>query len=182
MSCDITKGRKEPCKDVVGGLKALYFINFDASLYKTAKAALANGLVKNLKAQGGNAVDLYKWELRSSGHNLEDENEQSPENGTSFFNPTITAIIKKVDAESREELLLASYGRPHIIAEDYNGNFFLVGAENGLDVQVNMVSGSAMGELNGYNLTITGQEKELSFLVDPTIIGDGDETVVIQGS
>ena len=28
MACDLTKGRKEPCKDVVGGIKAVYFADF----------------------------------------------------------------------------------------------------------------------------------------------------------
>ena len=29
MSCDITNGRIEQCKDSVSGLKAIYFANFD---------------------------------------------------------------------------------------------------------------------------------------------------------
>ena len=29
MSCDLSKGRIEPCKDSVGGLDAVYFINFE---------------------------------------------------------------------------------------------------------------------------------------------------------
>ena len=28
MACNLTKGRLEPCKDVVGGLKAVYFTDF----------------------------------------------------------------------------------------------------------------------------------------------------------
>ena len=28
MSCDLANGRLEPCKDVVGGLDAVYFVNF----------------------------------------------------------------------------------------------------------------------------------------------------------
>ena len=28
MACDLTLGRKEPCKDVVGGLKNVYFVDF----------------------------------------------------------------------------------------------------------------------------------------------------------
>ena len=28
MACDLTKGRKEPCKDVVGGIKNVYFVDF----------------------------------------------------------------------------------------------------------------------------------------------------------
>ena len=27
MSCDISRGRLEPCKDSVGGLNAVYFVN-----------------------------------------------------------------------------------------------------------------------------------------------------------
>jgi len=33
MACDISLGRLEPCKSV-GGLKAVYFINYDTSFYK----------------------------------------------------------------------------------------------------------------------------------------------------
>ena len=29
MSCDISAGRTEPCKDAVGGLKNLYFCNYE---------------------------------------------------------------------------------------------------------------------------------------------------------
>ena len=28
MACDITAGRKVPCKDVIGGITKVYFINF----------------------------------------------------------------------------------------------------------------------------------------------------------
>ena len=32
MACDIAKGRLEECKDQVGGLKAVYFINYQIAL------------------------------------------------------------------------------------------------------------------------------------------------------
>jgi len=180
LACDLTKGRKHPCKDVVGGLKNLYFANFNAAIY--AEKTVSSGLIDQLLDTPASPIDLYKYELRSSGHNLEDANEVSGEAGTSFYNPSITAILKKIDASTREELQLATFGRPHVIVEDYNGNFFFVGMENGCDVQVNMVTGSAMGETSGFNLTITGQEKEMSFLVDPTIIGDGTQTEIVEGT
>jgi hypothetical protein len=28
MACDLTKGRAVPCKDVVGGIYAVYFVDF----------------------------------------------------------------------------------------------------------------------------------------------------------
>ena len=30
MACIVTKGRTEPCKDVVGGINAVYFADYDS--------------------------------------------------------------------------------------------------------------------------------------------------------
>jgi len=181
MACDITKGRLDtPCKTGVGGVKAFYFANFEPLIYKQFEKTA--GLVTTLLASPATPIDLYKYELRSSGHNLEDANENSEETGTSFVTSTFTAILKQIGATTRDELQLASFGRPQVIVEDYNGNFLLVGIENGCTVSVNQVTGSAMGELSGYNLTITAQERELSYLVDPTIIGDDTQTTIIVGT
>ena len=35
MSCDIANGRIEPCKDAVGGLDAIYIINYGDYSYPT---------------------------------------------------------------------------------------------------------------------------------------------------
>ena len=181
MACDITKGRLDtPCKTGVGGVKAFYFANFEPLIYKQFEKTA--GLVTSLLTSPATPIDLYKYELRSSGHNLEDANENSEETGTSFVTSTFTAILKQIGATTRDELQLASFGRPQVIVEDYNGNFLLVGIENGCTVSVNQVTGSAMGELSGYNLTITAQERELSYLVDPTIIGDDTQTTIVVGT
>jgi len=180
MACDLTKGRLEPCKDAVGGLKNIYFANFNAAIFN--EFTETDGLITELLSSPVAPIDLYKYELRSNGHSLEDANEVSGENGTSFVTTTVTAILKQIDASTRQELQLATYGRPHVIVEDYNGNFLLVGIENGCDVAVNQVSGSAMGELSGYNVTATATEKQLSRLVDPTIIGDDTQTSIVSGT
>ena len=182
MACDITKGRLDTtCKTGVGGVKAFYFANFEPLIYKQFEKT--DGLVTSLLTGNSDTpIELYKYELRSSGHNLEDANENSEETGTSFVTSTFTAILKQIGATTRDELQLASFGRPQVIVEDYNGNFLLVGIENGCTVSVNQVTGSAMGELSGYNLTITAQEREMSYLVDPTIIGDETHTTIVVGT
>ena len=181
MACDITKGRLDtPCKTGVGGVKAFYFANFEPLIYKQFEKT--DGLVTSLLTSPTTPLELYKYELRSSGHNLEDANENSEETGTSFVTSTFTAILKQIGATTRDELQLASFGRPQVFVEDYNGNFLLVGIENGCTVSVNQVTGSAMGELSGYNLTITAQEREMSYLIDPTIIGDDTQTTIVVGT
>ena len=39
-----------------------------------------------------------------------------------------------------------------------------------------------MGDLNGYNLTITGTEKSPANFIDTTIINDTTNTIVVEGT
>lgn len=171
MACDISLGRLEPCKSV-GGLKNVYFINFDADLYDNA----VKDTDDTITGFGDTTATAYKYELRGA-NNFDEANEVSRENGTSFWTGTGTLAFKAQDAVTRKELKLMSYGRPHVLTEGYDGSFKLYGLENGCDVAVNTVSGAAMGDLNGYNLTVTAQEKEPAFFIDPAILGT-DITVV----
>ena len=67
-----------------------------------------------------------------------------------------------LDAATNQELKLLAYARPQVIVEDYNGNKFVVGYENGADVNGGtIVTGAAMGDLSGFTLTMVAQEKLL---------------------
>ena len=122
MSCDITAGRLEPCKDSVGGIIAIYISNYTSGLLGTATfSAFAS------------ALTFYKYDLKGA-NSFEQTNENSRENGTSFWTQTGTIVLKKQDLATRKELKLLSYGRPQVIVQDYNGNYFLAGIENGMNV------------------------------------------------
>jgi hypothetical protein len=54
---------------------------------------------------------------------------------------------------------LLSFGRPHVLVQTRNNQFFLAGLEHGMDVTTGLVSnGTAMGDLSGYTMTLVGQE------------------------
>ena len=57
-----------------------------------------------------------------------------------------------------------------------------LGRANGLDVSVATSTGTALGDLNGYTLTITGLEPEMAPSVDSSIIGDTTDSTVTVGS
>jgi hypothetical protein len=59
-------------------------------------------------------------------------------------------------------------GQPYVFVEDYNGNVMLVGAENGTMASMTKVTGGAGGDLSGYTLTITAEEKNNSPFLDAT--------------
>ena len=176
MACDITAGRLEPCKDSVGGISAI-FVNgaYTPNLLTTATIG-ADGEVTTF----ADALTFYKYDLKGA-NSFDQTNENSRENGTSFWTQTGTVVLKKQDKATTAQLKLLSYGRPQIIVEDYNGNFYLAGIENGVEVTVNTATGAGMGDLNGYNLTLTGTEKSPANFMLPAIIGDTTNTVIVVG-
>jgi hypothetical protein len=165
MACDIANGRTEACKESVGGLRNIYIANWNADMYD----GLTLGIDDEITALVA-AVDVYKFELRGENNTYEETNENSRDNGTSFWTQSGSIVLKKQDAATQKELKLLSYGRPHIIIEDYNGNFRLAGAQNGCEVMVSTSTGGAMGDLNGYNISFEAKELSPALFVDPTII------------
>jgi hypothetical protein len=176
MACDLTLGRLEACKENAGGIKAVYFVNYDGTLFS---GATVSGQEITALAAPTNA---YKYELKSDTNTYEETNENSRENGTSFWTQTGTIALKVQDKAAQAELKIMSYGRPHVIIEDYNGNFRLAGAEHGCEVQVNTAIGGAMGDFTGYNLVITGKERSMAHFILATIVDNASHFVVVEGT
>lgn len=150
MACNLTAGRAIPCKDVVGGIKAAYFVNYG----DLGTLTLTNDEVTNMSG----TFSAYKYELKGAS-NLEQSFNSSRENGTTFFEQTLTLQFTKLTKEDNKELKLMAYGRPHVVVQDYNDNCFLMGADHGAEVTGGtIVTGTAMGDLSGYTLTLTAQE------------------------
>jgi hypothetical protein len=60
-----------------------------------------------------------------------------------------------------------AHGRPHIVVVDNNDNRMIVGHEYGCEVTGGtLVTGNAMGDLSGYTLTFTAQERTLPKFMD----------------
>ena len=153
MACDLTLGRKEPCKDSIGGLKNIYFVAFGG----LGTVSLTNDEITNLTGASG-SLTAFKYEVKGNS-SFEQTITSSRETGTTFFDQTLTLTLKKLTKEDNKELKLLAYGRPHVAIEDYNGNVFMMGLENGSDVNGGtIVTGAAMGELSGYTLTLNAQE------------------------
>jgi|TARA_R110000744_G_scaffold143565_2_gene255540 hypothetical protein len=181
MSCDINLGRLEPCKDSVGGITAIYFINYTQGLLDTATFD-AEEIITGFDAP----LTLFKYELKGA-NSFEETNENSRENGTSFFTQVGTIVLKKQDPKTRKEMKILSWGRPQVVVEFYNtgvsgdSRYVLAGIENGCETAPSATSGAAMGDLNGYNVVFTGTERTPANFIDPDIIGDTTNTVVVNG-
>ena len=91
MSCDITHGRLEQCKDVVGGLQAIYVLNY-------GDYDPITGVTYNLGTDEISAIALpaatpiYKFELKGT-NSFETTITSSRENGTTFFEQVLAVTL-----------------------------------------------------------------------------------------
>ena len=160
MACDLTLGRKEPCKDVVGGIKNVYFTDFG----DFGTVTLTDDEITDMSG----TFTAFKYEVKGNS-SLEQTVNSSRENGTTFYEQTLNLTLHKLTKEDNKELKLMAYGRPHVVVEDYNKNLMIMGLENGADVSGGtIVTGAAMGDLSGYTLTLTGMETMPANFIEKT--------------
>jgi hypothetical protein len=151
MACDLTAGRAEVCKETVGGLQAVYFIDFvSGSTFTRADEVITDGFT---------GLTAYKYELKGTSAYTETVN-SSRENGTTFFSQELTLNLKKLTNEMTTELKLLAYSRPQIIVHTNAGDALLVGQDRGADLTAGSIStGGALGDLYGYSITMTAEER-----------------------
>lgn len=175
MSCDIALGRIEPCKGSNGGLKAVYFVNW-GDITGVTYDLVDTDVIDSVTG----TPNAYKYDLKGNS-SFEQTITSSRENGTTFFEQTLNLTLKKLDIKSHKEIKLLSYGRPQVIVEDNNGNFFMAGLKHGMDVSGGtIVTGAAMGDLSGYTLVLTGQEPVPANFIGDTLVNAG--FTVVEGT
>jgi hypothetical protein len=151
MACVLTQGRQEVCKESVGGLQGVYFINF------TTGSFTKNGAGQVTALPSGSTV--YYYELKGNSSYTETVN-TSRDNGTTFFSQELTLNLKKLTNEMTTQLKLMAYGRPQVVVWTMNGDALLVGEREGADLTAGTIqTGGAMGDLYGYSATFTGMEQ-----------------------
>jgi len=163
MACDLTAGRKEPCKNTIGGLRNVYFINYLADAF-----TILDGEVT---AMDVGVTAAYKYELRADGNTLEESVVSDKNTGVTLFTQTLNLVLKQQDLATHNEVKLLAHGRPYVVVEDNNGNFKLAGQSEGMDVSGgSIVTGGEKADFNGYNLTMTAMEASGTPFLDSATI------------
>lgn len=163
MSCLITNGRAEVCYDSIGGLDAIYFINSGTYDYAT-DVTIANDVVTAVNG----VSSLFKYELK--GVNLFDQTQTpSADNGTNFVAQALTAQLKQQSITMHKNFKMMAYGRPSVVVKNRNNQYFFMGIEYGATMTAgSAVNGTQMGDFNGYNFTLTANERQLANFIDCT--------------
>ena len=172
MACEISHGRVEECKDSVSGLKAIYIINYDdlnedSAVFDTGTTDEEDELVSWTPVDTATALNIYKYELKSTANALNTTINASRDNGTTFFSQELVVNLKRQDVVTHKQVKLLAYGRPRIIARSMTDQFFMLGFAQGCDVSAGTIgSGAALGDFNGYQLTFTAEEELPPLFID----------------
>jgi hypothetical protein len=158
----MSTGRKLACKDAVGGIRAIYFADYGT----LGTATITAGIVT---AFSGTTYTLYKYDVKSAS-GLEQTINSSDDNGTTFFEQSLTLILTKLGAATQAELAKVIATRAHVFVEDNNGNYLAVGMTRGTTTTGTISTGVALGDLNGYSLTIMAQEPLMAQFVTSTLV------------
>jgi hypothetical protein len=162
MACTLATGRALPCKDSVGGITSVWFADYGTLGTLTVSGA-------QLTAISG-TPDLFKYDIKGNS-SMEQTINADRANGTAFYTQTLSLTLTKLDAATTAELIDVVKARPHVFVEDYNGNYFLLGAAHGCEVTGGtIVTGAAMGDLSGFTLSLTGEETLPAYFVTSSVV------------
>ena len=161
-TCLMSTGRKLACKDAVGGIRQIFFVDYGT----LGTATITNGLVT---AFSGTTYTCYQYDVKSAS-GLEQTITSSNDNGTTFYDQSLTLVLTKMDAPTQAELQKVIISRPHVFVVDNNGNYLAVGMTRGCDTNGSISTGVQLGDLNGYSLTITAQEPIMASFVTSTLV------------
>jgi hypothetical protein len=161
MSCVLTGGYTLGCRDNIGGIQEVYIGEYNAD-------ALTYVLDGNqvIGTFSGATVSFYTFEQEIETGSYTENGVFSTENGTAFYEQTLSITLHKLDATLRNQILLLGQGKWRVIIKDQRGVYHLMGYQNPIRVSASTPGlGKAYGDLNGAVITFMGKEPEPAHIV-----------------
>ena len=176
MACDLTHGRGIPCRNLIGGVKYVYF----AKLSEITSITTVSSEVTDVD-MGTNSV--YRYAIRRGNASVTETITGSTENGNVFYAPTLNVKLTGLSTQDQNELKLMAQSQVvafvqlnQILTNGHNV-ILVLGLTNGLDLNSGTnASGAAFADMNGYDWTFEGSE------VDPMITCEDYTTTPLDNS
>lgn len=168
MACQSISGVTYSCLSNTGGVNAIYITNFENVTGTTANSI---GTVTAVSLASGAKFQEFQFNMNTS--TLDEDVTINLENGTTFFTQTVSLVIPRRQASTRDKILVLASGQPKlaIIVKDNNGIFWYVGKDNGAYLKTGKTgAGKKKDDSNGYELSFVCESATLAPEVDSSII------------
>lgn len=142
----LTSGRKEPCKNNIGGIKHLYLATWVSYDVRTIVG------YRDLLVTSFPVTQIY--EFKGQDITL---TETLNEDGS--YTQDISIKLTSQDLSSAQVLSILMKNKVFAITVDYLGNNRISGIVNGMDVEVTANGGGSKVDFNGYDVALKGQEE-----------------------
>jgi len=165
MPCALTQGYSLDCRDSLGGITEVYFIEKG----NISAITVASGSVSALTKVAGKRFWKFEVPTKSTA-NATSNPVGSTENGTLFFEQMIDFPANKRDATTRNVITTLAKNKVVEVTKDKDGVYRMYFKEYGGYLgQSTGQTGAAPGDANGYVLKFEGTEKEDFFVVTSAI-------------
>ena len=158
-------GIPSECKDSIGGIKAAYI----AEHADVENLGEELGIITEIGMATGKTFKPFVF--RKETGNFTSTINSDDAAGTTFVQSEIVLQFTKQETAKRLEIAALMVGNCAVIIEDGNGKYWYFGQNFPVVLTAgSAASGTAMGDFNGYNITLTDKSKELPREVDADII------------
>lgn len=165
MSCSLTSSYLLDCRDSMGGITEVLFIE-DGNVTATTQAS---GVITAITKATGSV--FRKYELVPGTSQLTENINANVQNGSIFYQAELSIVLNRLQASTRNEILLLAKNTLKAIVQDNNGKYWYLGKVHGLNLTGGSgATGTAQGDRSGYTLTFTAQEAELAPEVQASVI------------
>lgn len=161
--CGTFTGIARDCDANVGGIKRVWIACYDSITAKT----LTNSQISAITAEND---AFHEYQFRKQTGSVT-QSYQLGDNGSSYYEQTITLVFSKQETEKRIEISSLAISDLVVIVEDNNGKYWYFGYDNPVTLSANEAeSGTAFSDFNGYTVTLLGTDWQLAYeLTDAAI-------------
>jgi hypothetical protein len=163
MACLLTSGYTLGCRDNIGGIQEVFIGEWNDTMTYTL------GVDSIIGTFSGATVSFYTFQQEIETASFTENGVFSIENGTSFYEDTLTITLHKLEAALRNKILILGQGKWRVIIKDQRGKYWLMGYQNPVRVSASTPGvGKAYGDLNGAVITFMGKEPVPAYEVSAT--------------
>lgn len=155
-SCELYAGYEILCQDAVGGVDAVYLMEFSNVEAINDVSGVVTGITK------ASGKRFWQFQLPTKSSAIASANPvTSIENGTRFWEHRVEFPINKRDITTRNLVDVLTKVPVVAVTKDKDGVYRLYGRYGGLFNEGSSgTTGSAAGDANGYKIGLSGTERE----------------------
>ena len=173
MACSQTlAGIARDCSANMGGIKTVYIANKADVTSLTVTSGVVTAITMASHGTPPVTETFKEYYIRRNTGSLSSAYQVNNEAGTKFVQSTLAMTFVRLDTVKRLEITALAQAEAVAIVEDCNGKYWFLGKDEPLEIaqDTQALTGTDRADLNGYNVTLLDNSRELPLEVDANII------------